>query len=78
MLPMFGFSLNHHQSTPARTLVKTLSWRTIATIMTIGLIWIFTGSFTLSVGIGAIDIITKFALFYAHERAWVRIRWGKR
>ena len=27
-------------------------------------------------GIAATEVITKFALFYGHERVWAAVRWG--
>jgi len=35
--------------------------------------WIFTGSITAALTIASLELITKSALYYVHERAWVRI-----
>lgn len=51
-----------------RTIIKSITWRIVATAVTA----VFTG---LS---GAIIInIWMTIAYYVHERAWVRIRWGK-
>lgn len=60
-----------------RSLVKTLSWRVIATVGTVVLVYIFTGELALSLGIGSVDVISKTIMYYLHERAWNRIHFGK-
>ncbi len=60
-----------------RTLTKTISWRTIATLITIGLVYLFTGEVTLALSIGVFEVIAKLVSYYFHERLWIKIRWGK-
>jgi len=60
-----------------RTVVKALTWRAIATVTTMSLVYMFTGQIELAAGIGAVDIIIKLILYYSHERAWNRVRWGR-
>jgi uncharacterized membrane protein len=59
-----------------RSLVKTLSWRTIATTDTIIIARLITGSWTVGFGIASIEIVTKMALYYLHERGWSSSDWG--
>jgi uncharacterized membrane protein len=59
-----------------RSLVKTLSWRTIATTDTILITRFITGSWTLGFGIATIEVFTKMALYYFHERGWAALDWG--
>jgi uncharacterized membrane protein len=59
-----------------RSLVKTLSWRTIATTDTILIARIITGSWTVGFGIATIEVFTKMALYYLHERGWSSLDWG--
>lgn len=59
-----------------RSLVKTLSWRAIATTDTIIIARIITGSWTVGFGIASIEIVTKMALYYFHERGWASLDWG--
>ncbi len=61
----------------SRSLAKTLSWRVIGTIDTIIISWIVTGTLALAFSIGAIELISKMALYFFHERAWNTIKWGK-
>jgi len=60
-----------------RSLLKTVSWRVIATLATIILVYIFTGDISISLGVGSLDAIIKTVLYYAHERAWSRVRLGE-
>ena len=59
-----------------RSLVKTLSWRTIATTDTIIIARLITGSWTVGFGIASIEVVTKMALYYLHERGWSALDWG--
>jgi len=59
-----------------RSLVKTLSWRLIATTDTIIIARLITGSWTVGFGIAGIEIVTKMALYYLHERGWSSSDWG--
>ena len=55
-----------------RHIEKTISWRIIGTLDTIILSGIITGSLTLGLAIGGVEIITKMVLYFLHERAWYR------
>jgi uncharacterized membrane protein len=59
-----------------RSLLKTLSWRTIATTDTIIIARLITGSWTVGFGIASIEVVTKMALYYLHERGWSSLDWG--
>ena len=60
-----------------RSLAKTISWRFIATLTTIFLIYLFTKNLTISLGVGVVEILSKMILYYFHERTWDKIKWGK-
>lgn len=62
---------------PYRSIVKTISWRAIGTLDTIVISYIVTGSFAMAASIGSIELFTKMALFYFHERAWNKTSFGK-
>ena len=59
-----------------RSLVKTISWRTIGTIDTILISCVITGSLAAGAAIGATELFTKMILYYFHERAWSWSDWG--
>ena len=62
---------------PLRSIVKSLSWRTIGTIDTIIISYVVTGELTLAFSIGSIELVTKMVLYFFHERIWNSIKWGK-
>jgi uncharacterized membrane protein len=70
-------------STPAieshlRSVLKGLSYRSFATLSTIGISFALTGSIKTASLIGAAEAAAKILLFWGHERLWHRIRWGRR
>ncbi len=60
-----------------RSVVKAITWRVIASLTTAILVYIFTGSFTLTLGVSVFEISLKMLFYYIHERAWNSVRWGK-
>ncbi|WP_452597059.1 DUF2061 domain-containing protein [Pontimicrobium sp. MEBiC01747] len=60
-----------------RSLVKTISWRVVGTIATVVISYIITGTLALAFSIGVIELISKLVLYFFHERAWNKIKWGK-
>jgi len=59
-----------------RSIVKTITFRIIASITTMILVFIFTDNFTLAGIIGILDLISKLAIYYLHERVWNKTSWG--
>ncbi len=55
-----------------RHIAKTISWRVIGTIDTMIISGIITGSWSLGLAIGGIEVITKMILYFLHERAWYK------
>ena len=60
----------------ARSIFKTISWRIVGTLDTMALGWIITGNPTVGLKIGALELITKFILYYIHERIWLKSKYG--
>ncbi len=63
--------------TPKRSIAKTISWRVVATIITGGVTYFLTGRLDFAVTVGLADTGVKFFSYYAHERIWTRILYGK-
>ena len=53
-----------------RTMLKTLSWRIIATLTTIIITYIVTGSVDSAWKVGSAEFIAKMVIYYVHERIW--------
>jgi sulfate adenylyltransferase large subunit len=62
----------------ARSIAKAISWRTTGSIDTFILTLIITGSGKWAGSIAATEIVTKIVAYYAHERVWSLVRWGRR
>jgi uncharacterized membrane protein len=60
-----------------RHIAKTISWRIIGTLDTMILSAIITGSWELGLAIGGVEVFTKMALYFVHERVWYKyIKFG--
>lgn len=59
-----------------RHLAKTITWRVVGTVDTMVLAWFITGNPFTGLKIGLIEVITKMALYYFHERAWYKVDYG--
>ncbi len=64
--------------THSRSFAKALSWRVTGTVDTMIISLVVTGSIKLAAAIGLTEVITKSLLYYFHERAWLRIPYGRR
>ena len=62
---------------PYRSVVKAVSWRTVGTLDTMIVSYFVTGNLIMAASIGSIEVITKMALYYFHERAWNKLSFGK-
>lgn len=59
-----------------RSILKGISWRIVGTLTTIVVAYILTGQIESALQIGGIEVITKFVLYYLHERLWQLIPRG--
>lgn len=60
-----------------RSIVKTISWRTLGTLDTVAVSYFITGSLAMAASIGSIEVVTKMILYYLHERGWNKIDLGR-
>jgi uncharacterized membrane protein len=61
----------------SRSLMKAVSWRTTGTIDTFIISFVVTGRVGVAGTIASVEVITKIALYYLHERVWAVIPWGR-
>lgn len=59
-----------------RTIMKALSWRFIATLITFAVALFVTGQLKFAAEIGLADTIIKLGAYYFHERTWMRVAFG--
>jgi adenylylsulfate kinase len=64
-------------STPIRSFVKGVCWETVSFIVTLIAVYMIYGNFILSLQFSLILSAVKIFIFFAHERLWKKIRWGK-
>jgi uncharacterized membrane protein len=63
--------------THTRTVIKAISWRVIASLTTMTIIYVLTREWVLTLGAGVVEASSKMLFYYLHERAWGKIGWGK-
>lgn len=61
-----------------RSVFKTISWRVVATVITSSIVYLSTDELALAATVGLIDTTIKFVAYFAHERAWNKVDYGKR
>jgi len=62
--------MDTYKESHLRSLLKATSWRILATITTTVIAYFITGEVETALTIGGIEFVLKFAIYYAHERAW--------
>ena len=81
MLRRFHLLLNEKENRMSsmlkRSLIKTITWRVIATLDTFFISWFVTGKLVFAGAIASLEILTKMLLYFLHERGWARIKWGR-
>jgi uncharacterized membrane protein len=65
------------RETRKRSLVKSISWRLICIIVSVGTAFILTSRLDIAAAIGTIYNAVTMVLYYFHERAWNRTHWAK-
>jgi len=61
-----------------RSVFKTVSWRTLATLTTALLVFIFTKRIVIAFAIGSIEVAIKIFLYFFHERIWDKVSFGRK
>lgn len=61
-----------------RSILKAVTWRLFAVLVTTVVVYLFTKEVALSLGIGLADTAIKIVAYYAHERLWDRMDFGRR
>jgi uncharacterized membrane protein len=63
--------------TVRRSIVKALSWRITATLITTTLVYLLTGEMEFAAKVGLADTVIKFAFYFGHERLWNKLPYGR-
>ena len=59
-----------------RSIIKTLTWRVLASLDTFAIAWAITGNWLAGASIAGIEVVTKIGFYYLHERAWSHVNFG--
>ena len=63
--------------TKARSFVKALSYRIWGTLSSVAVAYVITKNAAISVTIAFWETVVKIFIYYAHERGWNKIQWGR-
>lgn len=63
--------------THLRSVVKGISWRVLATLVTMSVVFFYSGELAAAAVVGFSDSLIKVALYWGHERVWQRLTWGR-
>ncbi len=66
------------KETKTRSLVKTLSWRLTGSFVTSLIVYFFTQKTEIALAVGGFELVSKFLVYFVHERAWNKITWGRK
>jgi uncharacterized membrane protein len=61
-----------------RSIFKAVSWRVIATLITILVAYLLTNETKIALSIGIADTLLKLGIYFGHERVWNRLSFGRK
>ena len=61
----------------SRSLAKAVSYRVLGSTGTALVVLVLSGNLKISLGVGALDMLLKIALYFIHERLWNHIPYGR-
>lgn len=60
-----------------RSVAKAISWRLIALVITMSIVYRITDKGLLALEVGVLDSLIKILVYYVHERGWGRFPLGQ-
>jgi uncharacterized membrane protein len=60
-----------------RSLAKAISWRFFGNLISFIIIYGLTHDGKLALAASGIELVVKIVLYYYHERAWNKVKWGR-
>ena len=61
-----------------RSLAKAITWRIIAITLLTAVTWLITSDVRVTASVVIITNVINVIAYYIHERAWVRVKWGRK
>lgn len=59
-----------------RSIAKGVTWRIVASLTTMVVVFVITGDIALMASVGFVDVTFKIVFYYMHERFWGKVHWG--
>jgi len=66
---LFEFSLQDHRA----SLAQALSWRVTGTLLTVIIVFVFTGQVGSAIQVGIGEVVVKIGIYYGYTRLWLWI-----
>lgn len=66
-----------YKETNKRSFTKGISWRILATLTTVLIVYFVFERLDLAIATGIVESIFKIFLYWLHERVWFKVKWGK-
>ena len=60
-----------------RSIAKAVSYRLLGSLSTALIVFVYSRDAKVSLGVGALDVVLKMALYYLHERVWNHVSFGR-
>jgi uncharacterized membrane protein len=60
-----------------RSFVKAISWRLTGSVDTMIITFLITHRWTFALAVSGVELFTKVGLYYAHERIWEKLSFGR-
>jgi len=69
---------NYNREAHIRSIMKAVSYRSLAAVATGTIAFVFTRRLDISLGIAAVEAVAKIICYYIHERLWSFIKFGQK
>jgi uncharacterized membrane protein len=72
-----GGEVAHGGETRRRAIVKAITYRVIVAITLAAISWFYTGNLFETSAVSITYTVIATIVYYVHERAWLKVKWGK-
>jgi len=69
---------NYNKEAHIRSIMKAVSYRSLAAVATGTIAFAFTRRLDISLGIASVEAVAKIICYYIHERLWSFIKFGQK
>lgn len=60
-------------SSRKKSVLKSITWRITASLVTISIVWIISGELIIAGEVALVEVFVKMLAYYFHERLWDRM-----